>query len=232
MKAAVIVFPGSNCDHDMYNVLKHVMHIDAKFLWHKETDLGDVDAVFLPGGFSFGDFLRTGSIARFSPVMEEVIKFAINGGLVMGVCNGFQVLCEAGLLPGVLRRNSGLDFICREVTLKVENTDTRFTNRCSQGQILKMPVAHGEGNYFAEPDVIKRLEDNGQVVFRYASADGVVDDTANINGSINNIAGICNEQGNVLGMMPHPERASERQLGSVDGKIIFESIVAVFGALV
>lgn len=226
MKAAVIVFPGSNCDHDMYHVLKHIMKIETKFLWHKETSLGDSDVVFLPGGFSFGDYLRTGAIARFSPVLAEVIRFANRGGLVFGVCNGFQVLCEAGLLPGALRRNRQLEFICREVTIRVENNQSRFTNACQSGQVLKMPVAHGDGNYFAEPDDLKMLEDNGQVIFRYADAAGSVDKVANINGSLNNIAGICNKQGNVLGMMPHPERAAENILGSADGRLIFESIMA------
>ncbi|KAA3616479.1 MAG: phosphoribosylformylglycinamidine synthase subunit PurQ [Calditrichaeota bacterium] len=225
MKAAVIVFPGSNCDHDMYYVLKHVMGIDTQFLWHKDTAIGEIDAVFLPGGFSFGDYLRTGSIARFSPIMDEVIKFADGGGLVFGVCNGFQVLCEAGLLPGVLRKNRNLDFICRQVTVRVENTATRFSSACTQGQILQMPVAHGEGNYYAEPDTIRKLEENRQVVFRYATVEGEITDRANINGSVNNIAGICNDRGNVLGMMPHPERAAEFQLGSADGKFIFDSIV-------
>ena len=226
MKAAVIVFPGSNCDHDMYHVLKHVMHIETKFLWHKETSLGDVDAIFLPGGFSFGDYLRTGAIARFSPVLDEVIRVAKKGGLVFGVCNGFQVLCEAGLLPGALRRNRQLEFICREVTIRVENNESRFTSACQPGQVLRMPVAHGEGNYFADADDLAELEEKGQVIFRYSDATGRVVEAANINGSLNNIAGICNQQGNVLGMMPHPERASESLLGSADGQLIFESILA------
>ncbi len=232
MKAAVIVFPGSNCDHDMYHTLKHVLKVQTKFLWHKETALGDVDAVFLPGGFSFGDYLRTGAIARFSPILEEVIRFAKKGGLVFGVCNGFQVLCEAGLLPGVLRRNRQLDFICREVSIKAENAQTRFTSACHPGQVLKMPVAHGEGSYYAEANDLQRIEDNGQVVFRYVTANGRVDEAANINGSLNNIAGICNAQGNILGMMPHPERASEPLLGSADGRVIFTSILASFRIVV
>jgi phosphoribosylformylglycinamidine synthase subunit PurQ / glutaminase len=226
MKFAVIVFPGSNCDHDAYYTAKHVFGQDAEFVWHKETSLKGADAVILPGGFSHGDYLRTGAIARFSPVMASVTEFARRGGPVLGICNGFQVLLEAGLLPGAMLRNRDLKFHCEHVWVRTEQIDTPFTERAARGQVLKLPIAHGEGNYFAEPDVIAALENNGRVVFRYCDATGEATDAANPNGSRNNIAGICNEGRNVVGLMPHPERACESALGSADGSVMFESIIS------
>ncbi len=226
MKAGVVVFPGSNCDHDLYHVLKHILGQDTRFIWHKDADLGDLDAVFLAGGFSYGDYLRSGAIARFSPVMSAVIAMARAGKPVMGICNGFQILCEAGLLPGALMRNRNLDFICKDIYITVANNQSIFTSEYRQGEVLKIPIAHGEGNYFADADTITRLHDNQQVIFRYCDADGAVSEAANPNGSAGNIAGICNEAGNVLGMMPHPERASEALLGSEDGKRVFTSLIA------
>lgn len=228
IKFGVVVFPGSNCDHDAYHAAKDVMNQDAEFLWHKEPDLKNSDVIILPGGFSYGDYLRTGAIARFSPIMNEVISFANNGGIVVGICNGFQILCESGLLPGVLLRNSSLLFSCKHINLRVEHSDSRFTNELAAGDILSVPIAHGEGNYFAESEVIKSIEDNGQVLFRYCDEFGEITEGSNPNGSINNIGGIVNKIGNVLGMMPHPERACEVQLGSSDGKKIFESIINSF----
>lgn len=228
IKFGVVVFPGSNCDHDAYHAVKHLFHHDAQFLWHKETDLKNSDVIILPGGFSYGDYLRTGAIARFSPIMNEVMKFAQSGGVVIGICNGFQILCESGLLPGVLLRNQSLLFSCKHVNLRVEQNTSRFTNESSVGDILRIPIAHGEGNYFAEPDVIKSLEDNGQVIFRYCDEQGKITPESNPNGSTNNIAGIVNKNGNVMGMMPHPERACELQLGSSDGRKVFESLINSF----
>jgi phosphoribosylformylglycinamidine synthase I len=225
MKFAIVVFPGSNCDHDAYHAAKHVLGHDAEFVWHKETSLRGADVVVLPGGFSHGDYLRTGAIARFSPVMDAVRAFAGTGGPVLGICNGFQVLLEAGLLPGAMLRNAGLKFRCEHVFLRVEQTDTPFTSLCTQGQVLRIPIAHGEGNYFADPHVLAALDANRQVVFRYATATGEVTPDANPNGSIHNIAGICNEGRNVVGLMPHPERACEPALGSRDGLVMFESVV-------
>jgi len=225
MKFAVVVFPGSNCDHDAYHAVRHVLGQDAAFVWHKDTSLGGADAVILPGGFAHGDYLRTGAIARFSPVMREVRRFADAGGPVLGVCNGFQVLLEAGLLPGAMLRNRDVRFQCEQVFVRVEQTDTPFTSGCRRGQVLKLPIAHGEGNYYAEPDVLERLERNGQVVFRYTTAAGEVSDAANPNGSARNIAGLCSEGRNVVGLMPHPERACELPLGSADGLAILESVV-------
>ena len=222
----IILFPGSNCDHDAYHVAKHVSGQDARFIWHKEERLGDVDVVIVPGGFSYGDYLRAGAIARFSPIMKDVIRFANDGGIVMGICNGFQVLCESGLLPGALMRNASLRFACRQVHLRIEETDTPFTNTLSKGDIIEVPIAHGEGNYYASEEELDRLETNRQVVFRYANAEGVVTAGANPNGSARNIAGIVNEQRNVLGMMPHPERCAESIVGSGDGIRIFESLIA------
>jgi phosphoribosylformylglycinamidine synthase subunit PurQ / glutaminase len=216
MKFAVVVFPGSNCDHDAHHAAKHVLGQDAEFVWHKETSLGDADVVILPGGFAHGDYLRTGAIARFSPIMAEVRKFAAAGGPVLGICNGFQVLLEAGLLPGAMLRNRNVRFQCEHVRVKVEQTDTPFTLACSPGQQLRIPIAHGEGNYYAEPDVVAKLEKHRQVIFRYVD---------NPNGSVNDIAGICNEGRNVVGLMPHPERACELALGSADGLVLFESVV-------
>lgn len=225
MTFAIIVFPGSNCDHDAYHAAKHVLGQDAVFVWHKETGLGGADVVILPGGFSHGDYLRTGAIARFSPVMEAVGDFARRGGPVLGICNGFQILLEAGLLPGAMLRNRDLKFHCEHVFVRVEQTDTPFTLRGSQGQVLRLPIAHGEGNYYAEPDVLRALESKGRVVFRYCDANGQVTDAANPNGSSNSIAGICNAARNVVGLMPHPERACESPLGSADGLVLFESAV-------
>jgi phosphoribosylformylglycinamidine synthase len=230
MKFAVVVFPGSNCDHDAYHAAKHVLGQEAHFLWHKETSLGGADVVILPGGFSHGDYLRTGAIARFSPVMDAVRAFAESGGPVLGICNGFQILLEAGLLPGAMLRNSGLKFRCEHVHLRVEQTDTPFTSLCSPGQVLRIPIAHGEGNYFAEPAVVEALEANRQVVFRYASAEGVVTPESNPNGSVNGIAGLCNDRRNVVGLMPHPERACETALGSADGLVMFESVVTALSS--
>jgi phosphoribosylformylglycinamidine synthase len=225
VKIGIVVFPGSNCDHDTYYVAKTMMGQDARLIWHKEGAIGDVDVVILPGGFSYGDYLRCGAIARFSPIMKDVVRFANNGGVVLGLCNGFQVLTEAGLLPGVLLRNKSLLYICKFLHLRVENANTKFTNKCESGDILEIPISHGEGNYFTDPDTLKRLEDNQQVVFRYCDQMGNVTDEANPNGSLNNIAGIINESGNVLGMMPHPERASDPVLKHTDGRKIFESII-------
>ena len=226
MKFSVIVFPGSNCDHDAYYTVKHILGQEAEFVWHKETSLKGADVVILPGGFSHGDYLRTGAIARFSPVMNAVADFARRGGPVLGICNGFQVLLEAGLLPGAMLRNRDLKFHCEHVWVRTEQTDTPFTLGASLGQVLKLPVAHGEGNYFADPDVVNALESSGRVVFRYCDASGNVTDASNPNGSIHNIAGICNEARNVVGLMPHPERACEAALGSVDGRVMFESVVS------
>ena len=226
IKFAVIVFPGSNCDHDAYHAAKHVLVQDAAFIWHKETTLAGADIVILPGGFSHGDYLRTGAIARFSPVMTAVAEFARGGGPVLGICNGFQILLEAGMLPGAMLRNRDLKFHCEYVGVRVEQTDTPFTSRALAGQVLRIPIAHGEGNYFADPQVIHELEHHKRVVFRYCDASGRTTDTANPNGSINSIAGICNERRNVVGLMPHPERACESALGSADGLVLFDSVVS------
>ncbi len=224
MKVGVVTFPGANCDYDAYAAIKHVLGEEATFLWHQSHDLEDCDMVVLPGGFTYGDYLRAGAIAQFSPIMKQVIGFARSGGLVMGICNGFQVLCESGLLPGALMRNRQLRFSCKFVHLRTEQTRTPYTQGMNEGEIIRIPIAHGDGNYYHFDDDIRRLEDNGQVVFRYVDADGRVTQEANPNGSIGNIAGICNEEGNVLGMMPHPERAVERVLGSDDGLRLFVSI--------
>ena len=226
MKFAIAVFPGSNCDHDAYHAVKHVLGQDAEFVWHKETSLRGADAVILPGGFSHGDYLRTGAIARFSPVMDAVRAFAEAGGPVLGICNGFQILLEAGLLPGAMLRNAGLKFRCEHVHLRVEQTDTPFTALCTPGQVLRVPIAHGEGNYVADPAVVEALEANRQVVFRYATTAGEVTDEANPNGSVHNIAGLCSAGRNIVGLMPHPERACESALGSKDGLLMFQSVVA------
>ena len=226
MKFAVIEFPGSNCDHDAYHAARHVLGHDAEFVWHKETDLRGADVVVLPGGFSYGDYLRTGAIARFSPVMREVRRFADAGGPVIGICNGFQVLLEAGFLEGALLRNRGLKFLCRHVHVRVEQTGTPFTCGSSKGQVLRLPIAHGEGRYFAAPETVAALEANRQVVFRYCDAAGADDDAGNPNGSLRAIAGVCNRHRNVVGLMPHPERACESVLGSEDGRVVFESAVS------
>lgn len=224
-KFGVVVFPGSNCDHDCYHVLKHVLEQDVEFIWHRQHDLSDYDVVFLPGGFSYGDYLRTGAIARFSPVMQGVVELARKGRTVVGICNGFQILCEAGLLPGALLRNVSLRFVCRFVRIRTETTDTRFTNACGEGEVLKVPVAHGDGRYYANEEVISELEEGGRVVFRYCDAGGRATAEANPNGSLRNIAGVINQEGNVLGMMPHPERNSEPELGDGSGRKVFESIL-------
>jgi phosphoribosylformylglycinamidine synthase subunit PurQ / glutaminase len=223
MKFGIVVFPGSNCDHDAYHATKHVLGQEAEFIWHKDTDLGNADVLILPGGFSYGDYLRTGAIARFSPIMREVQAFAARGGPVLGVCNGFQILLEAGLIPGAMLRNRGVKFVCQQVHLRVEQTDTPFTCAAPKGRVLQMPIAHGEGNYFAVPAVLAKLEANRQVIFRYVTPAGEVTDAANPNGSLNGIAGLCNEARNVVGLMPHPERACESALGSADGLVILES---------
>jgi phosphoribosylformylglycinamidine synthase subunit PurQ / glutaminase len=225
MKIGVVVFPGSNCDHDAYYALKNDIGVEAVYLFHKEHDLQNVDAVVLPGGFSYGDYLRCGAIARFSPIMNEVIGFARSGGPVIGICNGFQVLTEAGLLPGALLRNRDLRFISRHIHIKAVNTATRFTSTIDPEAVLRIPIAHGEGNYHADPDVLAELQANDQIVFQYCDERGNVTPEANPNGSQLNIAGIVNREGNVLGMMPHPERACSGALGSVDGRVIFESLV-------
>jgi phosphoribosylformylglycinamidine synthase len=230
MTFGVVVFPGSNCDHDAYHAVKHVLGQDARLLWHKDTSLGAADAVILPGGFSHGDYLRTGAIARFSPIMTRVVEFAAAGGPVLGVCNGFQILLECGLLPGAMLRNRDVKFHCEFVGVRVERTDTPFTGLARPGQVLRLPIAHGEGNYYAEPDVLDALEASGRVVFRYADAAGAVTDAANPNGSARNIAGLCSERRNVVGLMPHPERACESPLGSADGLVLLDSVVHAVSA--
>ncbi len=226
MKFGIVTFPGSNCDYDAFHAITDVLGEEAVYLWHKDHDLQDSDVVILPGGFSYGDYLRAGAIARFSPIMQEVIGHAKSGGPVLGICNGFQIACEAGLLPGALMRNSHLQFVSAEVRIRVENADTMFTNLYDQGDILRIPVAHGDGRYVAPAQVLEELEAEGRVIFRYADAGGNISADANPNGSERNIAGIINEGGNVLGMMPHPERASSLLLGSSDGVRMFESILA------
>ncbi|MGD2294638.1 MAG: phosphoribosylformylglycinamidine synthase subunit PurQ [Candidatus Aminicenantes bacterium] len=225
MKFGVITFPGSNCDFDTLYVLREVFKQKTQSLWHKEHDLHGVDCVVLPGGFSYGDYLRSGAIASFSPLMQEVKEFSLNGGLVLGICNGFQVLMELGLLPGAMLRNKKLKFLCQYVHLRIENDQTPFTQSGKKGQVLRMPVAHFDGNYYNTDERIEELKKNNQIIFRYAEADGRITDEANVNGSKGNIAGIRNKRGNVLGLMPHPERSSEAILGSEDGKIIFQSII-------
>ncbi len=225
MKFGVIIFPGSNCDHDAYWVASEVAHQPVTFLWHETHDLENCDVVIVPGGFAYGDYLRTGAIAKFSPVMEAVRRFAADGGLVLGICNGFQVLCESGLLPGALMRNASLKYICKPVHVRVETTDTPFTNACRKDEVLTIPIGHMEGNYFCDPETLAALQSQDRVVFRYATPNGEITAAANPNGSLDNIAGICSEGRNVLGMMPHPERASERLLGSADGFKVFQSLV-------
>jgi phosphoribosylformylglycinamidine synthase I len=231
MKFGVVVFPGSNCDHDAFYAISNVLQQPVEFIWHQSENLAHCDAVILPGGFSYGDYLRTGAIARFSPVMKSVEKFANSGGLVLGICNGFQILCEAGLLPGAMMRNSGLRFICRHVHVRVEQTDTPFTCAAQKGQILKIPIAHSDGNYTCDAATLAELEKNRQVIFRYTTPDGSDDAAGNPNGSMNNIAGICNRARNVVGLMPHPERAVESALDSADGLVVFRSLAeALVGA--
>lgn len=225
MNFAVLQFPGSNCDQDVVHVLRNVLGHSVEMLWHKEPSLGAADAVVVPGGFSYGDYLRTGAIARFSPVMEAVQRFAAEGGLVLGICNGFQILCEAGLLPGALIRNRSLQFRCEHIFLKTATTESPFTSRIPPDKLLRLPIAHGEGCYFADPETLARLKANNQVLWRYVNAQGEATEAANPNGALDNIAGICSEGRNVAGLMPHPERASESILGSADGRLIFESMI-------
>jgi phosphoribosylformylglycinamidine synthase I len=232
MKFGVVVFPGSNCDHDAFYAIGNVLHQPVEFIWHQSEDLGNSDAIILPGGFAYGDYLRTGAIARFSPVMKSVEKFAHSGGIVLGICNGFQILLEAGLLPGAMMRNSGLRYICRHVLIRVEQTDTPFTSAAQKSQILRIPIAHNDGNYTAGEATLHELERNRQIIFRYAAPDGSDDAAGNPNGSLNNIAGVCNRERNVAGLMPHPERAVESALDSTDGLVIFRSMIeALVGAV-
>lgn len=224
MKFGVVVFPGSNCDADAYNAVR-LLGADAAYLWHADRGIGNVDCVILPGGFSYGDYLRSGAIARFAPIMAAVERHAERGGLVLGICNGFQILLEAGLLPGAMRRNDCLQFRCMTVGIRVERNDLPFTRLCTPGQVLRVPIAHADGNYYADADVLAGLEANGQVVFRYVDADGLATPAANPNGALNNIAGIVNREGNVLGLMPHPERVVEPVLGGTDGRLVLGSII-------
>ena len=226
MKFGVLVFPGSNCDHDTFHVIAEVAHQPVTFLWHDSEDLAGVDAVLVPGGFAYGDYLRTGAIARFSPVMQAVQRFAAGGGLVLGICNGFQILTEAGLLPGALMRNAGLKYICKQVHLRVETDASPFTGGLTRGEVLQMPIGHMEGNYFCTPDELHQLQAEDRIAFRYSTPGGEITPEANPNGSLSNIAGILSAKRNVLGMMPHPDRSSEQLLGSADGKKIFASMVA------
>ena len=227
MKFGIVVFPGSNCDEDALHAARDLFGQEAEYLWHKDADLKGADVVILPGGFAHGDYLRTGAMARFSPIMAPVKAFAERGGAVLGICNGFQILLESGLLPGAMLRNKGLKYLCEYVCLRVEQTDTPFTGAAKAGTVLKMPIGHGEGNYFAPPEMLEKLEANRQVILRYTDPQGRVDEAWSPNGSVNAIAALCNEQRNVVGMMPHPERACEPLLGGVDGRAIFESIVSV-----
>jgi len=228
VKIAVVVFPGSNCDHDAYHAFKHILGVPTHFVWHKETSLDCADAVILPGGFAHGDYLRCGAIARFSPIMREVEAFAKKGGPVLGICNGFQVLVEAGLLPGALLRNRSLTFICRDTYMRVEASDTPFTSRLKQGHVIRVPIAHGEGNYYADPETLKRLNGEGRIVFRYVDPEGRLDDEWNFNGSAEAIAGVVSEGRNIMGLMPHPERAVEEAVGGRDGRLILGSLIDKF----
>ncbi|HYH00518.1 MAG TPA: phosphoribosylformylglycinamidine synthase subunit PurQ [Terriglobales bacterium] len=230
MKTGIIIFPGSNCDYDAFWAVKELAHQPATFLWHDTHDLQNCDLIIVPGGFSYGDYLRTGAIAKFSPVMDSVRQFAESGGLVMGICNGFQILCEAGLLPGALMRNAGLKYICRTVHVRVENTDTPFTNACRPGEVLQIPIGHMEGNYTCDAATLEELKRDNRIVFRYVNEQGEPTPEANPNGSLDNIAGICSPGRNVLGMMPHPERNSEALLGNADGFKIFQSLVSAMAA--
>ncbi len=230
MKFGVIVFPGSNCDHDAYHVVSKHIGQPVDFIWHKETDLSGYDAILIPGGFSYGDYLRAGALANFSPVMRSVKEFAANGGFVFGICNGFQILCEAGLLPGALMRNENLHFVCRHVRIRTENTNTPYTTELEPGSVLSVPIAHAEGNYVCDEETLDLLEESGQIIFRYCDEAGELSERANPNGALSNIAGICNLDRNVLGMMPHPERACEDLLGSSDGQGIFRSLAHAIAA--
>ncbi|MFC2089025.1 phosphoribosylformylglycinamidine synthase subunit PurQ [Calditrichota bacterium] len=229
MKVAVIVFPGSNCDHDAYYSFRKILNVDTDFVWHKESNLDDYDLIVLPGGFSYGDYLRCGAIARFSPVMKSVVQSANKGKLIIGICNGFQILTETGLLPGALIKNENIKFVCKDVFLKVENPATKFTNLCKAGELVKIPVAHGEGNYYCDQPILDELKLNNQIVFRYVDEFGAQNRHSNPNGSIENIAGIINKTGNVLGMMPHPERNADNLIGNADGLKILKSILNSFG---
>jgi phosphoribosylformylglycinamidine synthase subunit PurQ / glutaminase len=230
MKFGVIIFPGSNCDHDAFWTIQNVALQPVTFLWHESRDLEGCDAIIVPGGFAFGDYLRTGAIAKFSPVMESVRRFADGGGLVLGICNGFQILCESGLLPGALMRNAGLKYVCKPVQVRVENADTPFSNVCSQGEVLTIPIGHMEGNYFCDQQTLNELRRDNRIVFRYCTPAGQISGAANPNGSLENIAGICNTRGNVVGMMPHPERSAEPELGCTDGLKIFQSMVGAMAS--
>ncbi|MGZ3921578.1 MAG: phosphoribosylformylglycinamidine synthase subunit PurQ [Bacteroidia bacterium] len=230
MKFGVVVFPGSNCDEDMVYVLKNIMKQDAVKLWHKNTDLEGCTHIILPGGFSYGDYLRSGAIAKFSPIMTKVIEHAHKGGFVFGVCNGFQILCEAGLLPGALLHNNNRKFICKNVFIKAENNNSVLTSKIPLNKALRIPIAHGEGKYYAEASEIKKLTENGQILFRYCDENGMVTEESNPNGATDNIAGVCNAERNVFGMMPHPERAADKELGNEDGRLLFESILEVVTA--
>ncbi|NIQ02104.1 MAG: phosphoribosylformylglycinamidine synthase subunit PurQ [Nitrospinaceae bacterium] len=225
MKCGIVVFPGSNCDHDCYHILKHICQVDTQWIWHKDEALNAFDFIVLPGGFSYGDYLRPGAIARFSPIMKSVIDYANRGGRVLGICNGFQILVESGLLPGVLMDNRDQRFICKDLTIRVENNQTPFTAKCGNGEVLRIPINHGQGRYFTDAESLNRLEDNGQILFRYCDAEGELSDTANPNGSLDAIAGVCNEAGNVMGMMPHPERCADPLWTNVDGQAIFNSLI-------
>jgi len=225
MKFGVIIFPGSNCDHDAFWTIQHVAKQPVTFLWHESHNLENCDAIIVPGGFAYGDYLRTGAIAKFSPVMESVRKFAAGGGLVLGICNGFQILCESGLLPGALMRNAGLKYVCKPVQVRVENTDTPFTNGCTHAEILTIPIGHMEGNYYCDSSTLDELHRENRVIFRYCSPSGEIAASANPNGSLDNIAGVCSPGRNILGMMPHPERSAEPELGCIDGLKIFHSMI-------
>ncbi len=225
MKCGIVVFPGSNCDHDCYHILKHILQLDTHWIWHKDEALNSFDFIVLPGGFSYGDYLRPGAIARFSPIMKSVIDYANRGGRVLGICNGFQILVESGLLPGVLMDNAGQRFICKNLTIRVENNDTPFTSLCQAGDILSIPINHGQGRYFTDNDTLQRMKDNGQVVFRYCDAEGNTPETANPNGSLDHIAGVANADKNVMGLMPHPERSADPLWPNIDGQMIFKSLI-------
>lgn len=231
MKFGIIVFPGSNCDHDAYHVISKQVGQPVDFIWHRDTDLNSFDALIIPGGFSYGDYLRAGALARFSPVMDSVKKFAASGGFVLGICNGFQILCEAGLLPGALIRNRDLNFICEHLCVRVETSDTPYTNEMTPGSVLRIPIAHAEGNYVCDDATLAELQREDRIVFRYCEPGGAVTAASNPNGSRDNIAGICNHSRNVLGLMPHPERACEDLLGSSDGRDIFRSLAATLAAV-
>lgn len=228
IKVGVVVFPGSNCDQDCFYVFNDILKQDVRYLWHKNSNIGDLDLIVLPGGFSYGDYLRCGAIARFSPVMRSIIEFANNGGLVLGICNGFQILCEAGLLPGALLKNKSLRFICDTVNIRVDQNNTIFTSEYKKNEVIRLPIAHGEGQYYLDESTLKEIEENNQVVLRYCNEHGELKEQSNPNGSVNHIAGIINRQGNIFGLMPHPERASDPVLKNTDGKRIFESIIKNF----